>query len=363
MQVILDTNILVNDFFMKSSNFKILFEFSKKLPFDIIIPEVVEDEVANKYSEMLESQYIEYIKAVQKMKSFFKSQNLDFLLFDTEIEVQNYKEFLRELVERKKVKTLPYPKTSHKSMVLHALSRRKSFNSKGGGYRDKLIFDSIICKYSCPQETIVFISHNRNDFGAEPKLEDDLFVGTKVSNRFRFEIYNSLSSFINKYIIPITDFDDSINTIPELSKIAGLNISEWIFKEIKNMIYDNGVGHAIMGIEDEYGTAMLHKFDSVKNMSVANVIELDDETITCDIIIEGTFIMYISGDQDDCIRSEALSEILGYTASDGKVDISTWQPETAEITFSIVIDKTYGEITAYSPKKVKNEIYWTTFDW
>ena len=53
MIVVLDTSIIVRDFFMKSSKFRILFDYSKKIPFEIFIPEVVYDELVNKYKEKL----------------------------------------------------------------------------------------------------------------------------------------------------------------------------------------------------------------------------------------------------------------------------------------------------------------------
>ena len=363
MQVILDTNIIVSDFFMRSSKFKFLFEFSRKIPFNILIPEIVYDEVINKYTEMFEKQIMVYDKSVLQLKPFLYSKNVDFLAFDIEMEVENYRDFLNDLVKSEKIKLIPYPKTSHKNIVLHELSGKKPFKENGAGYRDMLIIESIFEKFTTPEETIIFISNNSRDFGEEPNLHDDLFFSKKISNKFRFKIKNSLTGFLEEYITPILKIDNDIKTIPRMSEITGFNISNWVLNEIKDIIYDNGVGYAIVGLDEGYGTVMLHRIDSVKSLSIADVIKLDDGTVTCNVIIDGTFVMYVSGDQDDFIRSESWCEFFGYDESEGRVNVSMWPSVSAEITISIVIDIAKGAINSYSPISVKGENGWVEFDW
>lgn len=62
MNIILDTNIVVSDFYMKNANFRLIFDFSKKVPFDVCIPEIVYDEIFFKYREMLSDKLIAYQK-------------------------------------------------------------------------------------------------------------------------------------------------------------------------------------------------------------------------------------------------------------------------------------------------------------
>jgi hypothetical protein len=364
MQVILDTNIIVSDFYMRSSKFKFLFEFSKKLSFDILIPQVVLDEVINKYTEMFEKQFMVYDKSVIQLKPLLYGRNIDFLTFDSTMVIDEYKGFLNDLIESKKIQLIPYPKTSHRDIVLHELSGKKPFKENGTGYRDLLIIESIFEKYSIPEESIVFISNNSRDFGEEPNFYEDLFsINKKISNKFRFKIKNSLTGFIDEYITPIMKIDESIKTIPQMSEFTGLNISNWILKELKDIIYDNGVGYAIMGLDEGYGTVMLHKIDSVKSLTVDNVVKLDEETITCNIILDGNFVMYVTGDQDDFMHSESWHDFFDYDPSEGNVDITTWPLVSAKITLSIVIDVVKGEITSYSPLSVKGENGWVEFDW
>ncbi len=125
MNVILDTSIIVSDFHMKSVNFKMLFDYSKKIPFEIFIPEVVYDELKNKYKEQFEGYLISYEKSISKIKSLLLGRNMDFLSFDIDLQVESYVDYLDGMLKNKRFTLLPYPKTTHKNIVMHELSRKK----------------------------------------------------------------------------------------------------------------------------------------------------------------------------------------------------------------------------------------------
>lgn len=121
-----------------------------------------------------------------------------------------------------------------------------------------------------------FISNNLNDFGVEPDFDKDLFYGKKVSNQFRFRIINKLSNFIDQYIQPMKQLNNEFETFLQLSDITGINISDWLLLNMKDIIYDNGLGHAIMGLDEGYGTIMLHKMDFIKNIAVSGLTKTDE---------------------------------------------------------------------------------------
>jgi predicted nucleic acid-binding protein len=54
MKVVLDSNIIIADFWMQSPNFQVLLESSKKGNIDLMIPELVMDEVLNKFNQRIE---------------------------------------------------------------------------------------------------------------------------------------------------------------------------------------------------------------------------------------------------------------------------------------------------------------------
>lgn len=363
MDVILDTNIIVSDFYMKSENFRLLFDFSKKVPFEIYIPEIVYDEVLIKYREMLEDKLIAYQKAIVQLRNFLVCSDYDFLNFDLEMECENYKDFVDEKITKGKLKIIPYPRTLHKDIVAHELSRKKPFKLNGSGYRDKLIIDSIFEKFKFPEASVIFISNNSNDFGVEPDFDKDLFYGIKVSNQFRFKIINKLSSFMNQYIQPIKQVNTDLKTILQLNDFTGTSISDWLLLNMEDIIYNNDLGYAIMGLDERYGTILLHKIDFIKSIVVTDFTRMDENITVGKIIVDANLIMYISGDQDDCLHSETWRDFLGYHESEGNVDISTWHSVSTKITISIVIDIEKNRVISYDPISVDGESGKISFEW
>lgn len=363
MDIILDTNIIVSDFFLKSANFRLLFEYSKKIPFEVYIPEIVLDEVLTKFHEMLEEKYILYKKSIAQLNPLLPSSHYNFLDFDLEVERENYEDFIKDKIKDGKLKLLPYPKTTHKDIVMHELSRKKPFKANGSGYRDKLVIDTIFEKFPVPEASVIFISNNSNDFGIEPEFEQDLFYKVKVSNQTRFRIKNKLSGFIEEYIQPIKQINNDIKTIPQLSKYTGIDISDWVLLNMGDIIYDNGIGYTIMGLEEGYGTILLHKIDFIKSISVSDVTEMDENITTCKIKIITDLILFLSGDQDDFLHSESWREFFDYNISEGWVDISTWHSISTDIVISIVIDNEKSEIISYDPISVDSELGSASFEW
>ena len=96
---------------MKSSKFRILFDYSKKIPFEIFIPEVVYDELVNKYKEKLMEYIASYDKSIIDIKTILNYPNLEYLSFDVDEQVGFYIDYLDNMLNSKKFKLIPYPVT------------------------------------------------------------------------------------------------------------------------------------------------------------------------------------------------------------------------------------------------------------
>ncbi|MDF2655302.1 MAG: hypothetical protein K0R19_1776 [Bacillota bacterium] len=360
MHVILDTNIIVSDFYLRSPNFRLLFEYSDLLPYDIFLPEVVYDEVLNKYSEFLKKYVIEYEKSISQLKPLLIEKK-KFRGIDINKQYESYKRLLDDNIETKRIKLIPYPKTSHKKIVADELARNKPFKQNGLGYRDKLIIDSIFEKFTIPEESVVFISNNKNDFGEEPNLFEDLFKNSNVKNTFNYKILNTLGSFVTQYIQPIKSINQEIDDILKLKKVTGVNIERWLLCNLKDVIYD--IGHDIMCLDEGHGTILLHRIDCINSISVSEVTKLSRNEISCKIRIDGRFAMYVNGDQHDFLLSESWKDFFDYSLSEGDISISTWPLVNVKLTFSIVVDIKKKEVASYDPISVDSDYGATEYAW
>lgn len=205
MKVILDTNIIFNDFHLKGAKIKGLCESVKLTGDTVHIPKVVVDESINKYREKIE----ECKSAIDKAMSNFKrlagevvGDNFmyeEFMKEESKQYADNFMKRLREL----EINIIPYPSTSHQELVKRDLARKKPFQETGKGYRDALIWESVksLCETSSSENPkIIFVNKNHKDFCSgkllHPDLKDDLVDKDSV------RIIEDIDIFMEEYVKP-----------------------------------------------------------------------------------------------------------------------------------------------------------------
>lgn len=181
MKVVLDSNIIIADFWLESTNFKLLFESSKKGNVNIYIPEVVLDEVVNKYSKRLEDSKERIgseLKKIMKLSKEEEKNPISQNMIDKS--VSEYQKHLLQVIKKSSIKIIKYPKTDHKFLANKAINKQKPFNINEKGYRDSLIWENIKelltdSESAVSQPELVFISNNHKDFAtSEYELHKDL---------------------------------------------------------------------------------------------------------------------------------------------------------------------------------------------
>jgi predicted nucleic acid-binding protein len=170
MKIVLDSNIIMADFWMESTNFTILFESARNGSIEIYIPEVVVGEVKNKYSQRLLKSKNDIKTELNKFNKLSK-QNIGEILVEQNIDdaIDRYNKYFDKIVEDNKIQILTYPKVSHKYIAEKAMKKTKPFNANEKGYRDNLIWENIKDLLTDEELAVafpelVFISNNHKDF-------------------------------------------------------------------------------------------------------------------------------------------------------------------------------------------------------
>ena len=183
MKLVLDTNIIHDDFHLKRPRITKLCSAAPKLGYDLLIPEVVVDEMVNQYRKKMASFLPGYAEVVKMMsRTQEKSDKYDKEAF-LQTNVAEYKEFLLKQIAALGIITIPYPSVDIKELVYKDLEVKKPFKEvKDGiiGYRDALIWESIKSICQPPQNLIEdpqieFLTENTRDFADSGKaLHPDL---------------------------------------------------------------------------------------------------------------------------------------------------------------------------------------------
>jgi predicted nucleic acid-binding protein len=144
MKVVLDSNILIADFNLQTPNFMVLFESSRNKRIDLFIPQVVLDEVINKYEQQISKMYSEISTQIRKYnKVTLNSFENPILPNSIYTAVSEYSEKIKNIFEENAITVLPYPDVDHAVLARKAMLSKKPFNSNEKGYRDNLIWENI----------------------------------------------------------------------------------------------------------------------------------------------------------------------------------------------------------------------------
>ena len=185
MQIFIDTNIIVKENFLRSTNAQALLKAATFLGFDIVIPEIVIDEVKGKFSVKLAEKLTHYNKAQREVASLIEIDQRDISLDD---EKEKYIKWLDDILEQYGVKILPYPEMPLKEIVTESYKAQKPFKEGGEGHKDYLIWKTISL-YINNQENDVekyFLTGNVKDFCE--KRENDWVLHSYLSEGSVFAI-------------------------------------------------------------------------------------------------------------------------------------------------------------------------------
>ena len=211
--VILDSNILINNWFLDQPNFSKLVELAHFAPLSIILPETVIDEIKTRYNEGFTRHRERVESALKDMQHYLRDelgigariQYTGLQSVDVTAEYGNF--LLHKIKHLKNFLILPYPKIRSKDIITRALMQRTPFRaSKSGqtGFRDYIIWTSIMDLLRASEMgTFIYITANKEDYydkelGAlDADIQQDL-AGINMTNK-EFYIFDSLHGFYDQY--------------------------------------------------------------------------------------------------------------------------------------------------------------------
>jgi len=197
--VILDTNIIFNHWFLETPYFNLLERAANLGLFEIYIPEIVLLEVKSEYQKRLK-EYFKY----EKIRHMI--EKLDMILPSLEQIYAQYEAFLRRKMVSSSFEILPINEHINvKKLLIKSIEGRKPFKgSSEKGFKDELIWQTIVNNLLIQGYKVYFITNNTSDFCQESQLHPDLKkdlqdLGIPENN---CTIYSSLKSFIDEHVFP-----------------------------------------------------------------------------------------------------------------------------------------------------------------
>lgn len=168
MNIILDTNIIRQDFRLNSNKFEALFAYLLKTDSKFVLPEVVIQEACQEYRNELQSHISkigDFSEKIRRM-SFTDSTSIMFNC-DLDAEVEKYRALLHKPRTRKTTVVLPNKSEYMAETVSRLIEGRKPASGRAKEFRDILIWLALKDYIHSKSDPVIFISANTKEFGAE----------------------------------------------------------------------------------------------------------------------------------------------------------------------------------------------------
>ena len=346
--IILDTNIYYDHFYLTSNQFLTLRDSLEQLNLVWALPEIVLDEVAGKYKEKIGELHKNLSKLNKDIERLLGKEEIVTKEIKVDESYNAYISQLRELFERSyNMILLPYPLTAHKGIAERAIFKRKPFKECGDGYRDTLIWETILSvlpddKYN----NILFVTNNSKDFfGKDGKIHHELrkdLLDINV-NPDRVIEFNSLYSLLTKYIVPnLTLLTDALEKVRNNQYILS-------HKELIEVVIDRFTMETIRASmpDSNSGECFVNYIESVSITEVEDVRRLDNDNIIIELQIklEAEFEYYV----DKCELYGRDYEELEYSIND-----FNWNEYVAQV--YRITDLDFSALIAVDEEKHEAEV-------
>lgn len=353
MKVVLDTNIIFNDFHLKGAKVNGLCESVKLTGDSVYIPEIVVDESTNKYRERIQECKSKIDKNISDFKRLTGKDIKDSSISDEFIakEADEYTVLFKKKLQKLNVKIIPYPSISHQELVKRDLARKKPFQESGKGYRDALIWESI--KSICDKSTslldmpkIIFVNKNHKDFCEDGVLHLDLksdLVDNGIDKNY-VRVVEDIDIFVKEFIKPkqeiLRGILDVLNADKQFNRI-NLNI------EVENRI-TNFLSYRQFDYEESpFGQEF--ESPSVVGIEEASFEVIDVRQISeCEILVELTidveceFDFYIFKSDAICVDEAELPTI--WDNDWNKHYMAASDTAKVKLKMSLIVNSEFSEI-------------------
>lgn len=280
MNIVLDTNIIFQDPRMSGPNFQILLELLKQKEIKIYLPQVVVDEVINKFKNKIQSIHDTIDKEINALQRLM-ADSIDPVLDEDTIDlgVQEYVDYLNSVINEYGIHIIPYPDIPHEKVAKRAMEKLKPFSNSGAGYRDCLIWESIKTLLSLEDKVlvlpeIIFISANYKDFGVSeidihPDLKKQLFE--EGYHQDSIGLFPSLKEFIEKRIKINLAHENRIKEIVQNNESEDFDLRS----EIRESLNKDFINMEI----DSYSIGLPSEFEDLTVQSYSEEFEIHDFSV------------------------------------------------------------------------------------
>jgi predicted nucleic acid-binding protein len=198
VKIVLDTNILRQDFLLNSRKFEMLRDYLSKTDNEIIFPHVVFEETLSLFRRTLTEKYGGLIKATNEYeKALLDEIEIDLPELNIEKHLKSFRRNIETRLGLKKEYIIPLNKEHLPDIVGRAIKKSPPFFENKSEFRDALIWLACLdIADSKDEKAVILISANVKEFsGKDGKLHPMLMDEAK-NRKVEVHYFSSLDDFL-----------------------------------------------------------------------------------------------------------------------------------------------------------------------
>lgn len=341
MLIILDTNIICADFQLRGQAFRVFLETFARAGFACAVPAVVLEEAVHAYESQLRELERKFTKMAGEWRritghDFAAPVSAEGVRADAE----GYTGRLRETLAQNRIAVLPYPNVSLQDIARRAMNRRKPFREGEVGYRDTLIWETILAA-SRTELSIAFVTANSRDFAEASDLHSDL--RSELHERHpnsSVQLFGSLAAFVEDVLKPSLSRLENFGRDLELDAVAGFSLVGWIATKLEDTLASNDWASAFVPLNPESVSCWINSFAITGTTVVDDVLALPSGARVVSATVSVTTIISVSPGP----RAEFDREVVEFFGGDLSGDPTADYPIEATVSFTLILDRDSNEV-------------------
>ena len=205
MHIVSDANIIIVEGYGDSEHFRTLLSGLDRLQYNFYVPKSVFEEIVAKFERDFDEDTREIRRRIRNL-----SWRLDRRLsspiegLDKENEVALFRRRMEARFSASNRRILEYPDISHEELVRRAAARIRPFSESGAGYRDALIWETVLNLAESVDSQVALISSDNDFRNRSGELHSDLVneLASRGLPQDKVILASSVTNFSETYIDP-----------------------------------------------------------------------------------------------------------------------------------------------------------------
>lgn len=183
-----------------------------------------------------------------------------------------YEGFLNDFLREQGISLLEYPKTDHQEITKRAIGRKRPFVDRDRGYRDTLIWLSVINLLKTAKTKVALITSDKGFFQENlphADLIEDLSK-LKISAE-EFLIFPSLKEFNMSHIVPLLEEATDLEVVFSDPDKSFINLFDFVQNELVKFVRNQELEPMDLELSYYLETMILEFVEEVKDIDLDSI--------------------------------------------------------------------------------------------